>query len=469
MASKRERFLPVYLLAVLLPSSCANPVPPSGGPQDRTPPAVVASEPAGGDVNARPDALRLEFSEFVNRSSFESAVRVVPAFEAPLTFSWGRRAVEILFPAPLRVNTTYRVTIETGFQDVHGVALRRPFTLAFATGPRIHQGRIAGRVTEADTRRPADGIFVYAYADAPADSLPADSIPADTLPAANLPPSPDYRTLTGPDGTFLFTYLREQPYYVAALADDNRNRQRDVNEAYAVPPRRAITADTSAAASPPDWWLGRPDKRPAPFTRFGPRNFARDTLIWLTPAETPVIRFRTRPDTSRMESFISVEDTSGTDRTFSGQPIDTASFNLVITPPIAPGDIVTVRVVRQDSAAAQSYARFSTEELGGLTGVVAVADTGSAAAPVIVQLYSGRGDEIRRVRSTVAGPAGGFTFEHLPEQVYRLRAFVDSDGDEEWDVGQLAPYLPGEPISWAADSTRVRARWETALADTITF
>lgn len=232
-------------------SGCANPVPPSGGPQDTTPPSVIQTDPGRDAINVSTDteALRIEFSEYVERSSLPQALSVTPRFERQPTFDWSGRSVEIVFPEPLRDSTTYIFTIDTNLSDVRGVSLDQPLTIAFSTGPRINRGQIRGRVVGGRRGQPQGRVDVYAYAVPDAASGPPQP----------LPDAPSYRTQTGEEGTFTFEYLREQPYYVVALRDNNRNRQPDVLESYAVPPRPSVWADSGATAVPVPWLLTRGD------------------------------------------------------------------------------------------------------------------------------------------------------------------------------------------------------------------
>ncbi len=214
---------------------------PSGGPRDETPPAIAESDPEPGATSVRPEAVRLVFSEYVAPESLPQALSVAPAFDQPLEYDWDGRAVEIEFPEPLRENTTYLLTLGTELRDTRGVALQEPITFAFSTGPTINRGRIEGRVVEAGTGGGLGGLDVYAYA-----------APDSTAPNS-LPERPAYRTQTGPDGAFAFDYLAEEPFYVVALRDQNRNRQPDPLEAFAVPPRPVIRADSSAPAVAEPW------------------------------------------------------------------------------------------------------------------------------------------------------------------------------------------------------------------------
>ncbi|WP_341476670.1 Ig-like domain-containing protein, partial [Salinibacter ruber] len=128
--------------------SCANPQAPSGGPRDSTPPSVVQTRPVQDTVNVSTDvgALRVEFSEYVERSTLSQALSITPTFEQRPQFSWDGRAVEIQFPSALRDSTTYIFTFGTTLSDARGVSLETPITVAFSTGERINRGQIEGRV-----------------------------------------------------------------------------------------------------------------------------------------------------------------------------------------------------------------------------------------------------------------------------------------------------------------------------------
>lgn len=230
--------------------SCANPQAPSGGPRDSTPPSVVQTRPVQDTVNVSTDvgALRVEFSEYVERSTLSQALSITPTFEQRPQFSWDGRAVEIQFPSALRDSTTYIFTFGTTLSDARGVSLETPITVAFSTGERINRGQIEGRVVNGPSGTTQQGVDVFAYA-----------LPPGASAVRPLPDAPSYRTQTGEGGRFSFDYMREGPYYVLALRDNNRNRQPDSQEPVAVPPRLSIRADSGAAAVPVPWLLARRD------------------------------------------------------------------------------------------------------------------------------------------------------------------------------------------------------------------
>jgi hypothetical protein len=198
---------------------------PSGGPQDRTPPVLVSSEPAPDSVNVRTDRLAVRFNKPVDEVSFRRALSIAPDFDQPPTIVARGALVEVRFPEPLRENTTYIVTLGSEMRDLRGNRLPAPITIAFATGPQLDQGELNGWVRDPVSGRGVASVNLFAYA------LPAG---ADSLPDPRRT-APDYRTETDSRGEFRLSYLRDTPFFVVAIDDRNRNRRADAGEPFAVP------------------------------------------------------------------------------------------------------------------------------------------------------------------------------------------------------------------------------------------
>jgi hypothetical protein len=262
-------------------AACANPVAPSGGPRDTTPPTVVRTTPVRDTVNVSTgtETLRIEFSEYIERRAFSEALSVTPTFEQRPSVEWSGRTAEIEFPSPLRDSTTYLFTLDTSLRDARGVSLERPLTVAFSTGPRINRGTLAGRVVRGRTGAALSQVDVYAYV------LP----PGRTGPPRPLPERPSYRTQTDDNGAFAFEYLREGRYYVLALRDNNRNRRPDATEPAAVPPAPVLRADSGAAPVPVPWLLARRDTTAPQLQQVRPASRQRLRLQFSEP-----IRLQTR-------------------------------------------------------------------------------------------------------------------------------------------------------------------------------
>lgn len=234
-----------FLLASLgLLVACAKIGPPPGGPVDRTPPRVVAHTPPA-DATSVPlgASVELQFSEAMDRERVAEALFVTP--ETPLRLHWQGRRLRL--DLSLQTDRTYVITIGTGARDLRGNPLEQSFTFAFATGPRLNQGQIRGRVYR--DHRPAAGAHVWAY--------DLEGFRGEVGREA-----PAYRTQSGQDGIYAFARLATGQYRVLAFLDENRNQQWDAGEWLALP-AADLTVDEADTA-----WAGDlalvPHLRPPP-------------------------------------------------------------------------------------------------------------------------------------------------------------------------------------------------------------
>lgn len=138
----RKTIFPFILLAA---SACAVQKPPTGGPEDRTPPQLVSSVPARDSTGVgRETGVRLFFSERIDGESFKSRIRSYP----PLEFESVRAdddQLEIRFREALP-ETTIVLAVSGGYLDYHGVRSKQPILLRFATVDSMARGRIEGRI-----------------------------------------------------------------------------------------------------------------------------------------------------------------------------------------------------------------------------------------------------------------------------------------------------------------------------------
>lgn len=235
----------IRFLCLLLLWACAKVGPPAGGPVDQAPPAVVAHTPAADAVEVPLDApVELLFSEAMDRSRTQAALFLSPL--SPIEPGWQGRRLRLRFPQGLQPGQTYVITLGTGARDLRGNPLPQSFTLAFATGPRLDQGRIGGRVFS--RHQPAGGTHVLAYG-------------LNRGQRRLLADPPDYRTQAGNDGGYAFSRLPAGPYRLVAFADADADQTWDPGEALALPSLdldlgdadslRASDLDLFAAPGPP--------------------------------------------------------------------------------------------------------------------------------------------------------------------------------------------------------------------------
>lgn len=241
MPHTTTRSLPAALIAAaFLSFSCANQIPPSGGPVDDQGPQVVYVHPEPFSLNVSTDFIEIEFDEFVDKRTAIESIFISPPIDG-MEFDWWGKTLEISFPAQLKANTTYVVSVGTDITDLEPSRrnrMARAFSFPFATGPTIDRGLITGTVLPVDPKDELGGVMVYAF------HLPTGR--ADTLNVLHA--SPTYVTQSGRDGSFAFPHIQLASYFVLSIRDVSRNIVYDREEdEYAVPTRpvRLSRLDTS--------------------------------------------------------------------------------------------------------------------------------------------------------------------------------------------------------------------------------
>ena len=115
----------LLLASAFILYSCANQLPPGGGPVDTDPPMIIDSYPADRTVNFDDDHIAVTFSEYVDKRSVQEAVFISPAVEGQLEYNWSGRTLELEFPYGLRDSITYVIRI-TSYNVCYTKLLRKP-------------------------------------------------------------------------------------------------------------------------------------------------------------------------------------------------------------------------------------------------------------------------------------------------------------------------------------------------------
>lgn len=186
-------------------AGCAERGLPPGGPVDDVPPTVALVEPAEGATRAASGTpIRLLFSERMNRSSVERALRIFPD---PGRFDrrWEGLALVVgLAPgAPEGPGGLRVVSLLRSAEDRRGNRLREPYEAAFTTGDSIPGGEIAGRLS-GDSREARARLLLFRAPGPPLDSLAAAGPLRETSAAA--------------DGAFRFRFLSASGETLALFA-----------------------------------------------------------------------------------------------------------------------------------------------------------------------------------------------------------------------------------------------------------
>jgi hypothetical protein len=236
MNFSRTNFSLFALLFLLLLQRCAVDVPPTGGPEDKIPPRIIAVFPDSNATNVRTDKIRVRFDKYIVTQSLRNALFFSPRLDDYEVESDGKEA-EIILYEPLKPSRTYACTITKALTDTRGNSLAQSYTFAFSTGATIDSGAISGIIYSSENR-PIKGATVFAYFIPPNDTLFADTLnPSRT--------QPDYIAQTGEDGRFQLSFLKTGAYRLFAVMDKNQNLLFDSGEPFAVPFDSVFTGRTT--------------------------------------------------------------------------------------------------------------------------------------------------------------------------------------------------------------------------------
>ena len=216
----------LFCLCICLLIGCAKKVAPDGGPQDLIPASVVSTEPATGSTNVSATTIRFTFDDYVDRS-VRDAFSVMPTVRFSAGYAGDK--VDVEFKEPLLPNTTYVVTLGTGYQDIRGNKPLQAVSVVFSTGQDIDTGSISGEI---DYSSPAT-LIIFAYPRS--ESLDSSFSPAET--------QPPYRLPVGTSGRFTLNGLADGTYRVMAVRDENKNGLIEASEDFAMAPQDVVVSN----------------------------------------------------------------------------------------------------------------------------------------------------------------------------------------------------------------------------------
>lgn len=193
-------------IMLIIGYGCANPLPPSGGPDDTQAPEIIEFTPQNATLNFKDQPVEIKFSEYVDKNSVIENIRITP--ELPLEYSWSGKRLEISPSDTMRDNLTYCLSIEPNYKDLSGNKPLSAFSLIFSTGSSIDSGKVMGKVYSK-----AQGFSAFAYR--------IDNINHDTLNITTT--KPDYKIKIGSSGDFSIQALKDGTYRLFLINDRNED------------------------------------------------------------------------------------------------------------------------------------------------------------------------------------------------------------------------------------------------------
>jgi hypothetical protein len=440
----------------MVPTGCANIIPPNGGPRDTLPPHLVTALPKDSALNFSANRVTLTFDEYVDLQDVQNNLLFTPTFEINPEVSVRARNVTVRFRDSLLPNTTYILNFGNAIRDINESNPVRNFTYVFSTGSVLDSLTFSGKVILAENGKVDSTLIVMLHRNL------ADS--------AVIKERPMYIARVDSSGRFRFQNLPRGTFAVYALGEAGmmRRYQDTVRQFFAFANEPVVTGTTNdvtlhAYRAPQRQTSGAPtatqnkgaaaaDRR----LRFTPPGGAVDlSEDYVLTFQTPLGRFDSSQVSLSTDStftpaaFRSFLDTSRTQVHIRSQWREGTRYNLILQQNFAE-DTAGRKLLKSDTL------NFSTKKLsdyGQLRLRIRGVDT--ARRPVLLFVQSDK------VVLSAPIPAGVFTSRLFNPGEYELRILYDQNGNGKWDPGHFfGTRRQPELVQPIRQTINVKAAWD---------
>jgi hypothetical protein len=152
-----------FIIGILAISSCANIIPPTGGPRDSLPPVLVHANPPDSTMNFPGGKIVLTFNEYVDLNNYQENMIVSPVPKIDPIPDAHLRTITIRLKDTLEPNTTYSINFGRAIKDINEGNELKDFTYIFTTGNYFDSLEFSGRVLVAETGRPDSTLIVVLH------------------------------------------------------------------------------------------------------------------------------------------------------------------------------------------------------------------------------------------------------------------------------------------------------------------
>lgn len=199
------------VLWALFGQGCANIVPPSGGEKDITAPVLLSETPGDSALNKDVYKITLTFNKFMEVHDLAKNIVTSPLLPIqPTVTAFARKVIITLPDSSLQPNTTYRIALGNALTDNREQTPYKNFTYLFSTGSYFDSLQLKGYAWDAATGLPDTSATIFLYA-------------ADKSDSAVFRDKPLYIQKVGADGHFIFENLPDKPFRAFAVSDKDNN------------------------------------------------------------------------------------------------------------------------------------------------------------------------------------------------------------------------------------------------------
>lgn len=204
-------WLIVINACILLFSSCANIVPPSGGPKDTLAPRLLEASIPDSTLHFKSHKVVFTFNEYVQVDNIFEKLIVSPTLKRPPTVTSKLKTVTMVIKDTLDPNTTYTFNFSDAIRDNNENNPIQDFQYVVSTGDYLDSLQVRGFIMDAETGKPDSNVSVMIY------RKNIDSVVSKEKPV--------YFARSRGNGSFWFRNMAPGDYKIFALKEEDRDLQ----------------------------------------------------------------------------------------------------------------------------------------------------------------------------------------------------------------------------------------------------
>lgn len=452
----------LILSKILVLGSCANMIPPSGGPRDSLPPVLRTVTPPDSSKGFSARTITFTFDEYVELAEVQKNVLVSPTPEVNPQVESKLKTVTVKWEDTLEANTTYSINFGSAIQDINERNPLRNFTYVFTTGQYFDSLEFRGNVILAETGGVDSTLFVLLHRTGEDSAL--------------VNKKPRYMTRVDKKGEFRFRTLAPGTYHVYALKDDNGlGKYFSTEQLFAFADSPVVIADSTNPVTLYAYSVKRPPETssaPSAQVPSQPNEVARlrfstsltgavqDLLLpfslqFTVPLKTfdpALVKVSTDTSFIPVTGYTWELDTLKQKATLVTNLREDTRYNIVLEKEFGT-DTLGHQLLKTDTLSFQTRRQ---SEYGSLR--IRLKNADSLQRPVVLISQSGR-----LVKSASLAKGEFFTPLFLPG-TYELALLYDRNNNGQWDPGEFfGKRIQPEIVKPVKTKLVVRASWENEI------
>lgn len=200
----------IILYAILL-CSCANVIPPNGGPKDTNAPIITSVTPESNTLNFSQEKIIFTFDEKIVVDNFYNSFFISPPLNKKVDYTVKANKLIVEIKEDLKNNTTYYMSIGQSIADLNEGNKTKEASLLFSTGQTIDTLYIEGYAKDVTSGKGIKDCWLFLHPYKKNNNYD------------NIFSRASYVAKTNELGFFSFPNLKNEIYHLVALQDLDKN------------------------------------------------------------------------------------------------------------------------------------------------------------------------------------------------------------------------------------------------------